>query len=237
VTHSHDHPVTLITGASKGVGRALAEHYCRRGHCVVGVSRSASDLDLADYEHYECDVSDETRIQQLIRHVRGRYGRVDHLINNAGVAAMNHAMTTPLSTVTEAVATNFVGTFLFCREVAKVMSRRRWGRIVNVSTVAVPLALEGEAVYVATKAAIESLSRVLARELAPFQITVNTVGPCPLPTDMTNSVPREKIQKILDRQAFHELCSVEDVAGVVDFFLDPRNRLVTGQTIYLGGVS
>jgi 3-oxoacyl-[acyl-carrier protein] reductase len=236
VSNETDPPVTLVTGARKGIGRALAEHYCARGHAVVGVSRSASDLSLENYEHIEFDVSDEKRIQQLISHVREVHGKIDHLINNAGVASMNHTLTTPVSTVTRSVATNFLGTFLFCREVAKLMSRRRYGRIVNVSSVAVPLALEGEAVYAATKAAVETLSRVLAKELAPFQITVNTVGPGPLDTDLIKSVPREKIGRILERQAFHELSTMDSVVGVVDFFLDPRSRLVTGQTIYLGGV-
>jgi 3-oxoacyl-[acyl-carrier protein] reductase len=229
--------VTLVTGSRKGIGRALAEHYCKRGHAVIGVSRTASDLRAENYEHFECDVAEEKGIQQLICHVREMHGKVDHLINNAGVASMNHALTTPVSTVTKSVATNFLGTFLFCREVAKLMIRRRYGRIVNFSSVAVPLALEGEAVYAATKAAVETISRVLAKELAPFQITVNTVGPCPLETDLIRSVPKEKIQKILEQQAFRELCTVDDVIGVVDFFLDPRSRLVSGQTIYIGGVS
>jgi 3-oxoacyl-[acyl-carrier protein] reductase len=236
VSHQANRPVTVVTGARKGIGRALAEHYCQRGHTVVGVSRSASDLTLENYEHFECDVAEEKRIQQLIRHVRDTHGKVDHLINNAGVASMNHALTTPASTVTKSVSTNFLGTFLFCREVAKLMSRQRYGRIVNVSSVAVPLALEGEAVYAATKAAVETLSRVLAKELAPFQITVNTVGPCPLDTDLIRSVPKDKIQKILERQAFRELCTVDSVLGVIDFFIEPRNRLITGQTIYIGGV-
>ena len=228
--------MTVVTGARKGIGRALAEHYCKRGHAVVGVSRSASDLSLENYEHVECDVADEKRIQQLIAHVRESHGKIDHLINNAGVASMNHTLTTPAATVTKSVSTNLLGTFLFCREVAKLMSRRRYGRIVNFSSVAVPLALEGEAVYAATKAAVETLSRVLAKELAPFQITVNTVGPCPLDTDLIRSVPKEKIDKVLERQAFRELCTLDSVFGVIDFFLDPRSRLVTGQTIYLGGV-
>ena len=236
MSNQTDRPVTLVTGARKGIGRALAEHYCTRGHAVVGVSRSASDMRHENYEHVECDVSDEKRIQQLISHLREAYGKVDHLINNAGVASMNHALTTPVSTITKSVSTNFLGTFLFCREVAKLMSRRRSGRIVNVSSVAVPLALEGEAVYAATKAAVETFSRVLAKELAPFRITVNTVGPGPLDTDLIRAVPKEKIQKILERQAFRELCTPDSVLGVVDFFLDPRSRLVTGQTIYLGGV-
>ena len=225
-----------MTGARKGIGRALAEHYCQRGHTVVGVSRSASDLNVENYEHFECDVSEEKRIQQLIRHVRDTHGKVDHLINNAGVASMNHALTTPVSTVTKFGLDKFPWNVSVLPGSGEADERRRYGRIVNVSSVAVPLALEGEAVYAATKAAVETLSRVLAKELAPFQITVNTVGPCPLDTDLIRSVPEDKIQKILEQQAFRELCTVDSVIGVVDFFLDPRNRLVTGQTIYLGGV-
>jgi 3-oxoacyl-[acyl-carrier protein] reductase len=101
------------------------------------------------------------------------------LVNNAGIAAMNHLLLTPLSTVQRIFATNVFGTFVAMRECAKVMMAKRYGRIVNFATVATPLNLEGEATYAASKAAVESFTRVAARELAPFNITVNAVGPDP----------------------------------------------------------
>ena len=158
-----DAPVTLVTGTRKGIGRSLAEHYARLGHRVVGCSRGDVDWAVEGYVHYVADVSDERAVKRIFTDVRRKYGRLDHLINNAGIASMNHSLLTPLSTVNAVLDTNVVGTFLFCREAAKLMKLAGYGRIVNITTVAVPLKLEGEAIYVASKAAVMSLTEVLAR--------------------------------------------------------------------------
>lgn len=230
-------PVTLITGARKGIGRFLVEHYTRLGHHVIGCSRSRPEWQLDNYVHYEVDVTDEGDARRMFGDIRQRFGHVHNLINNAGIAAMNHALLTPISTVRKVLDTNVVGTFLFCREGAKLMQTHRNGRIVNLSTVAVPLNLEGESAYVASKAAVEALTRVLARELGEFGITVNTIGPVPIETDLIRNVPQKKIESLIARQAIHRLGKPEDVAHVVDFFLSPASDFITGQTIYLGGVN
>ena len=116
------------------------------------------------------------------------------------------------------------------------MQRRHYGRIVNVSTVAVPLRLEGEAIYAASKSAVVALTQVLARELAEWGITCNVVGPTPIETDLIRNVPREKIDAIVKRLAIKRLGRFEDVANVIDFFVRPESDYVTGQVIYLGGV-
>ncbi len=230
-------PVMLISGARKGIGRSLARHYLERGFRVAGCSRQPSDLEADNYAHYCADVRDEGAVRELLADVRRRWGRLDVVINNAGIAAMNHALLTPLATVREVLETNVLGTFLLCREAARLLRSAPHARIVNFSSIAVPLTLEGEAVYAASKAAVETLTRVLARELAPLHITCNAVGPTPIDTDLLRNVPRAKIDRLVAAQAIPRLGRPEDVANVVDFFLRPESNFVTGQVIYLGGVS
>lgn len=228
--------VMLITGTRKGIGRHLAEHYVAAGFTVIGCSRTAADWELAGYEHHCVDVVDEAGVQRLFQHIGTRHGRLDAVVNNAGIASMNHVLLTPLSTVRNVFGTNVFGTFLFSREAARLMIRGgAGGRIVNFATVATPWDLEGEAAYAASKAAVESLTRVLARELAPFAITVNAVGPTPVATDLIRSVPKEKIDALLARQAIHRMGEMRDITGVIDFFLKPESDFVTGQVLYLGG--
>ena len=109
--------------------------------------------------------------------------------------------------------------------------------LVNVSTIAVPMQLEGESLYAASKGAVETFTRVFAREVADFGITCNIVGPTPIETDLIRNVPKDKIGGILQRLAIKRLGRFEDVANVIDFFIRPESDYVTGQVIYLGGVS
>jgi len=229
-------PVTLISGTRKGIGKYLAEHYSASGHIVYGCSRGDAGWENENYVHVVADVSNEKQVKQLFSRIRKEQGRLDNLLNNAGIASMNHSLLTPISTVEKVLSTNVVGSFLFSREAAKLMKKNRYGRIVNFSTVAVPLKLEGEAAYVASKAAVEGLTNVLSREFGELGITVNTIGPVPIETDLIRSVPGDKIQGIVERQTIRRLGRFEDVSNVTDFFLQPESDFITGQRIYLGGL-
>lgn len=229
--------VTVVTGSSRGIGRFLAEHYLELGHRVIGCSRSGCGPTHDRYDHATVNVGDEREVTDFFRSIGERYGTVDNLINNAGIASMNHALLTPASTLDRVMNTNVSGTFLCSREAAKLMQRRRYGRIVVMTSVAVPWALAGEAAYVASKSAVAALAQVLARELACFGITVNTVGPTPMDTDMTRGVPAERIEELVGRQTIARVAQPGDVCNVVDFFLKRESGMVTGQTVYLGGAA
>ncbi len=229
--------VTIITGTRKGIGQYLVKYYHDLGHQIIGCSRQKPDWQLKNYEHFELDVADEKAVVKMIQDIKYKYGKIDNLINNAGIASMNHCLLTPAKTVENIFNTNFMGSFLFLREAAKIMSLKRYGRIINFVTVATPLKLEGEAIYAASKAAIKSLTEVTARELAAFNITVNAVGPTPIETDLIKNVAKNKMDALLRRQAINRFGKFEDVVNAIDFFLKKESDFITGQTIYLGGVS
>jgi len=233
--NSNTSRVILVTGDRKGIGRYLSEHLLRQGYNVVGCSRNPADWQAERYTHYQADVTLEDQITRLFRDIRRQHKRLDAVINNAGFASMNHALLTPMDTVHKIVDTNLVGTFLVCREAAKLMRKHKFGRIINFGSAAVPLRLGGEAAYIASKSAIVSLSQVLAHELAEFGITINIVGPSPTETDMIRGVPKDNIDNLVNMLPIKRLTKFEDIANVVDFFLREESSMITGQVIYMAG--
>ena len=225
----------VITGASKGIGRYLSEYYVQKGNKVIGISRSGSELIHENYSDFKADISDESAVVSLFRDIKKQYERVDILINNAGMASMNHVLLTPGSTVNKLFSTNFNGTFFCSREAAKIMMKFKGGRIINTSTIAVPMTVEGEAVYAASKSAVETFTKVLAKELAPYNITCNAVGPTPIETDLIRNVPSDKIQKLVDGLVIKRLGQFGDVSNVIDFFIQDSSDYITAQVVYLGG--
>jgi 3-oxoacyl-[acyl-carrier protein] reductase len=227
----------IITGTRKGLGKQLAEYYLAQGFKVSGCSRGKSTIDHENYRHYELDVADEKAVVSMVRQVIKEFGVVHVLLNNAGIAAMNHILTTPYQNAHNVFNTNFFGTFLFSREVAKVMTKQKTGSIVNYTTVAVPLDLEGEAVYAASKAAIESFTRISAKELGQFGIRVNAIGPTPVKTDLIRNVPEIKLNELLEQQIVKRFGEFDDIVNVIDFFNSKKSNFITGQVLYLGGVT
>jgi 3-oxoacyl-[acyl-carrier protein] reductase len=229
--------VILITGTRKGIGEALAHHYLSQGFIVIGCSREAGSIEHTSSRHFCLDITDESAVITMIRSIKKEFGHIDVLINNAGIASMNHFLTTPLSTMENMFRVNVLGSALMMRECAKVMMKQERGRIINFTTVASALRLEGEAIYASTKAAIENLTQTTAKELSTFGITVNAIGPTPIQTDLIKAVPKEKIDALIEKQTLKRMGTFDDITHVIDFFIDEKSDFLTGQILYLGGVS
>tara|TARA_B100000767_G_C19721867_1_gene517657 strand:- start:188 stop:883 length:696 start_codon:yes stop_codon:yes gene_type:complete len=226
----------LITGTSKGIGKYLVDYYTKLGNTVIGCSRSKINNTFENYEHFVCDISDEKSVKRLFKKISKDHGRIDILINNAGISSMNHSLLTDISTVKNIFNTNLIGSFLLMREAAKLMQKNKFGRIINFSTVAVPLAIEGEAIYASSKAAVISLTKTLSKELSNFGITVNAIGPTPVKTDLIKSIPQKKIDDLINKQTIKRYGEFQDISNVIDFFISEKSDFITGQEIYLGGV-
>jgi 3-oxoacyl-[acyl-carrier protein] reductase len=227
----------MITGASRGIGKALAQHFLAAGDTVIGVSRSESGIVSDNYHHHLADVTEEADAKRVFALVKKQLGALDVLINNAGIARMNAFALTPISNVQEIMNTNFLGTFIFCQKAINLLRKSPNGRIINLSTVAVPLNLAGEAAYAASKSAVEMLTRIMAKEIGSFGITCNAIGPSPIATQLISGVGEDKINKLIQQQAIKKMAKVEDVTNIVDFYLQPNSHMVTGQILYLGGIS
>ncbi|WPL17644.1 3-oxoacyl-[acyl-carrier-protein] reductase FabG [Thiorhodovibrio winogradskyi] len=225
----------LITGTSRGLGQALSEHFLAQGDTVIGCARSEGAIEHPQYQHHRVDITSEAEVTRLFSGLKRQHSHLDALINNAGIASMNAFALTPASTAARILNTNILGTFLFCQKALRLLKKSQNPRIVNFSTIAVPLKLEGESIYAASKSAIETLTQVLSKEYAPFGITCNAIGPSPIDTALIRNVPKAKIDALLQQQSVKQMATAADVIHVIEFFLSPNSRQITGQKLYLGG--
>ena len=233
----HEHNVMLITGASRSIGEYLAGYYLDMGYQVIGCSRQVSALNHENYRHYILDVRDEEKVKQMFMEISKNYGRLSILINNAGMQTINHSLLTDHKTVQDVFSTNMFGAFLFCRESAKLMKKNNYGRIVNMSSIAVPLASVGSSIYSSSKAALEQFSRVFAKEVASYGIRVNVLGLSVVhESGMIKNISEGARKQTLDQTILKEPISFKDVSHALDFLIAQQSNAVTAQALYLGGV-
>ena len=227
-------PTALITGSSQGLGRALAERLLSEGWTVHGFARGPQDLTHAAFTAHAVDVTDEAAVRSAVSAVAAA-GRIDLLVNNAGAASLNALLLTPGKVAEQLMRVNYLGTFHCLQAVGKVMVRQRAGRIVNVTTVAVPLSLEGEAAYVASKAAVEALTRVAAKEFASQGVRVMAIGFGPVDTRLTRAVPRAALAKINGQISRPDGTTMDQA---VEFFISQLHSpdFISGSVRYLGAV-
>ena len=230
-------PVMLITGTSRGIGNYLANYYIGRGFTVIGCSRNKCEIKNENYIHIIADIANEKEIMNVFKIIRKNYKRLDILINNAAInpAILNVAFL-PYKTIQNIYNVNVFAPIMFCRESIKLMIRNRFGRIINVGSMATRHEVAGEALYTSTKASINAFTRVLSKEVATSGITVNVIAPSVIETELSKAINKDALIEVLNRNAINKYGDFKDVSTSIDYLIGEESKSVTGQIIYLGGV-
>lgn len=223
----------IVTGASRGLGKAIVERLTKRGEEVIGLTRSNQNLNI---NTIECDVSDYSSVKNAAKKIKKLKKPLKAFLNVAGVASMNMAVTTDELTVQKQIQTNLIGTIYCCQLFSPIMLRQKNGCFINFSTLAVKLALKGESIYAASKAGVEVFSRTFAKEMAEFNIRVNCIAPGPISTDLLKGITDSQIQKITSQQIIPKQFQKSDVCDLVELLLDKKASSLSGQVLNLGGV-
>ena len=241
---SSDQRVVIVTGGSRGLGAGIVRSYLESGDRVATCSRSITpeveawqkDPETADrFLFVPADLSQRADADAFVSAVIEKWGQVDVLVNNAGVARDGILGMASDDDIDIVIDLNLKGTLYVTRQVARRMLARRSGTIVNISSIVGRSGYRGLAVYSATKAALDGLTRALARELGSRGITVNGIAPGYLRTEMSHGLDEDQLQQIVRRTPAGRLGDPEDIARACQFLTDPRNTYLTGHVLVVDG--
>ena len=240
-----ENQVAIVTGAGRGIGHAIATRLAKEGARVASVSRSAetsqrtadeiNNLRADAAKAYAVDVANHAAVQETGAKILQDFGRVDILINNAGVTRDGLSMRMSMEDWDTVLDTNLKGAFSFIQAVMRSMIKQRSGRIINISSIAGLTGNAGQANYAASKAGLIGLTKTLARELASRGITVNAVAPGFIATDMTEVLPDQVKEAILGKIPLGKFGEAEDIAAAVAFLAAPEAKFITGQVLTVDG--
>ena len=236
--------IALVTGASRGIGRAIAIELASRDLMVVGtattiegsnkISRYLEDMKVPG-TGMTVDVADDESVEKLLGEINEKFGTPAVLVNNAGITRDNLLMRMKVDEWHNVIDTNLNSMFRVTKLCLKGMTKARWGRIINVSSVVSASGNPGQTNYAASKAGIEGFTRSLAKEIGSRGITVNAVAPGFIDTDMTSSLAEAQVESLLSQIPLGRLGKPEEIASLIGFLVSQDANYITGETIHVNG--
>ncbi len=237
----NNRPIAIVTGAAKGIGKAICKKLVNDGFYVVAVDMDPTGEDtlINEFgkdcvEFIKMSISNEQQVKELFEGVKSKFGTVSAVVNNAGIIRDNMIWNMSVDDFDAVVNVNLKGTWLMCREAAITMKEQKSGRIVNIASRAW-LGNRGQSNYSASKAGVVALTRVLALELGKYNVSVNAVAPGLIDTPLTQKLATDVLQKLIEAQPSKSMGSPGDVANAVSFLVSGNTQFITGQTIYVDG--
>jgi NAD(P)-dependent dehydrogenase (short-subunit alcohol dehydrogenase family) len=231
----------IVTGAANGIGKAISRRLKDDGCYIFAIDIDdvngkslINELGENFAEYLHCNITSENEVETMFQSVISKKGKIDILVNNAGIIRDNMIHKMPTADFDAVIDTNLKGTWLMCRKAAMIMKEQKSGRIVNISSRAW-LGNQGQSNYSASKAGIIGLTRVLALELGRYNVLVNAVAPGLIDTPLTQSLPLDVLEKLIQAQPTKTMGKPEDIANAVSFLVSEKTGFITGQVIYVDG--
>ena len=227
--------ILLITGTSSGLGKDLSKYFLRKNYIVLGCSRTKSKISSKFYKHRILNLNDEREVRKWVEDIHAKYKKIDYLINNAAlIPASFPSILNDKELVTRVFETNVISQISIINEVAKKMVKKKFGRIISLSSMSVGLLEEGTSLYSSSKNSLDTYSKILSKELAKANITCNTIAPSMYNTKSFRELGETIINNSKKKLQVQRELKLEEIANVIEFLFKKESAVITGQTIYLG---
>jgi 3-oxoacyl-[acyl-carrier protein] reductase len=227
--------ILLITGTSSGLGKDLSKYFLRKNYIVLGCSRTKSKISSKFYKHRILNLNDEREVRKWVEDIHAKYKKIDYLINNAALIPASYpSILNDKELITRVFETNVISQISIINEVAKKMVKKKYGRIISLSSMSVGLLEEGTSLYSSSKNSLDTYSKILSKELAKANITCNTIAPSMYNTKSFRELGETIINSSKKKLQIKRELKLEEITNVIEFLFKKESAVITGQTIYLG---